>query len=170
MRKKLSQFTLFRYIFLPLSLVLISIVCVSSGKLMTINLSGKSLNNLVGKPRFTLTDGFELRVENIEIHDGYIRVYATLSGDNQTYSTGYFDLKLSVINGEIDADIVSLDFGGLKITGESIEKIVNFFEKELNQYIIEGNQRVDFEEIIYVRDGIQLRFRIPFAPTPTIFK
>ena len=46
----------------------------------------------------------------------------------------------------------------------------SIIENELNQYVQNGSHHVVFEEINYVQDGIQMRFRIPTAPTPTIFK
>lgn len=170
MKKKFRQFTTLKLILMLFVLVIISIACITSGKLMTLNLSEKNLNKLIGNPRITLEDGYELEVVNLEIQDGYIRVYGTLEKDNQPESAGFFDLNLTVSDGKIAADIINIEFDGIDTTGGISDLNGDFFERMLNQQVEQRNQRVLFEEIIYVPDGIQFRFRIPSAPTSTIIE
>jgi len=135
---------------------------------MTLNLSEKNLNKLIGNSRVALEDGYELEVVNMEIEDDYIRVYATLEKDGQPESTDFFDLNLAVSDGNIAADIINIEFDGIDTAGGISDLTADFFESKLNQQVEQRNQRVLFEEIIYVSDGIQFRFRIPSAPNSTI--
>jgi hypothetical protein len=155
---------------LPLVLVIISIACVTSGKLMTMNLSEKNLNMLIGTPGITLSESLEITVDNVDIQDEFIRIFVTVNQAGKSYSNGFFDLNLVISEGRIAVDIINTEFSGEELTGESKNLFTDFFEKELNRYVQKGSQRVVFEEINYVRDGIQIRFRIPIAPTPTIGK
>jgi hypothetical protein len=148
-------------------LAILSFACITSGKLMTLNLSEKNLNTIIGNPAITLSENFEIKVDNIDVQDDYIRVNTTVNKPGESEIAGFFDLNLEILDGMIVAEMVNIDFSSREMRRESIDLIGDLIENDLNRYVQEGNGLVVFKEINYVRDGIQMRFRIPIAPTAT---
>ena len=55
---------------------------------MTLNLSEKNLNLLIGNPRISLVEGLEIKVDNADIQDGFIRFFTTVNKNGGSESAG----------------------------------------------------------------------------------
>jgi len=156
--KKSSKFKL---TLLPIIFILLSTACLSSSKLMTMNISESNLNFLFGDPVFQFPDeNLSLSINRLDIRDEIFQVNGEFIDGQSNYYPGYFDLDLWIEKGAVAAEIKKIDFPGISINDELTSFIEEQIEDNIESAISRSGERFIFEEIVFVRDGVQVRIRM----------
>lgn len=159
----------FKLIIIPIIFMIFSAACLSSSRLMTMNISESRLNLLLGNPVIPMPDANgSFSVSNLDIREDMIRVQGEFLDEESDSYAGYFDLDLQVEDGKIRAHILQYDFPGAAISEELLLYMEEQIENNLESAASRSWERIKFDEIVFVPDGILIRVRIPLEPTATL--
>lgn len=164
-RKNLDRFI--KFTFIPIVLILISLACSTSGKLVTLNISESNLDLLVGDPEIVFDGIIRFNIESLVILEDRLRLEGRISDGHSNQFAGYFDLILLVERGEISAEVTGYEFPGLSVDPQWIPIIEDRIVKSINNAASQNSPGILFDEIVYLENGIQIRFRFPAEATPT---
>jgi len=125
------------------------------------NISESNLNFLFGDPVFQFPDeNLSLSINRLDIRDEIFRVNGEFIDGQSNYYPGYFDLDLWIEKGAVAAEINKIDFPGISINDELTSFIEEQIEDNIESAISRSGERFIFEEIVFVRDGVQVRIRM----------
>jgi len=128
---------------------------------MTMNISESNLNFLFGDPVFQFPDeNLSLSINRLDIRDEIFQVNGEFIDGQSNYYPGYFDLDLWIEKGAVAAEIKKIDFPGISINDELTSFIEEQIEDNIESAISRSGERFIFEEIVFVRDGVQVRIRM----------
>lgn len=151
---------------IPIVLIFLSTACLSSGKLVTMNFSETNLNLLFGDPVYHFPEkDLSLSTTNLDVLDNTIRVNGELIDGQSTHYPGYFDVGIWIEEGAVAAEIKKINFSGISINDELTSYIEERIEDNIESAVSRSGERFTFEEIQFVRDGVQVRIRIAPAPS-----
>jgi len=101
------------------------------------------------------------KIDSVELHEGYIRVY----GEDQTTDgvpvAGSFDVSLRADSDELKVQIIAVDIPGVDINDPRIVKANRELAEELSQSVRESNGDVLFKEASVSESGLMLTVEVP---------
>ena len=166
MVKQLNNSPTLKIAMIPILFVLISAACLSSSKLVTMNISESNMNFLFGDPVFQFPgETLSFAVTSLDIRDEMVRVNGKFIDGQSAEYPGYFDLDLRVKEGAVTAEIIQIEFPGITINDELTSFIEERIEDNIENAASRSGDRITIDEIVFVPIGLQVRIRI--APEPT---
>lgn len=166
MVKQFLNSSTLKLVLLPIIFIFSSAACLSSSKLVTMNISESNLNLLFGDPVFQVPgEDLSLSVTSLDIRDELVRVNGEFIDGRSTAYPGFFDLDLRVEESAPAAEILQIDFPGITITDELTSFIEERIEDNIENAASRSGDRIAIDEIVFVPNGLQVRIRI--APETT---
>lgn len=166
MGKQFFKSSTLKLVLLPIIFIFLSTACLSSSKLVTMNISESNLNLLFGDPVFQFPgEDLSLSVTSLDIRDELVRVNGEFVDGQSATFPGYFDLDLRVEKGAVLAEIIQIEFPGITINDELPSFIEARIEDNIENAASRSGDRITIDEMIFVPNGLQVRIRI--APEPT---
>lgn len=115
-------------------------------------------------PAFTDVSGDQLlkKIDHIELHDGFIRVFGegtTPEGDDVS---GSVDVSIGAQNDILDVEIIAVDIPGISLNDPRIQEANQVLEKELSEVVTETNGEVLFKEANVTGGKLQLKVQINY--------
>ena len=137
---------------LALSMLLIaSLACSFSGlknKLTTVDitLTQDQVNSLFQNISVDTSSGSSAdlitKVDHVEMHDGYIRVFGTATTQDGTETNGSFDVSIGAANDSLTAQIIRVDIPGVDLNDPRIVQANQQLQSSLTKAVNETNGKV----------------------------
>jgi len=159
-------------------IILVAAVLVLSS--MACGLSGIKINNNIAEVTVDLqedqlnkwfqSDNIEVdsddefldKITAVDLHDGYITIKGTYRDSNGSEATGSYDVALSAEDGELMAEIISIDIDGLDLQDSRVQRVNRSLARELAQAAAENRDEVKFKEVSLTEESAKfvLSFRL----------
>lgn len=101
-------------------------------------------------------------VDNVELHDGFMRVFGSTTQNGETVS-GSMDVSLSANNGVMDASITALDIPGMDINDPAIEEANQVLARELSNIIKASQGDVTFQNVEVQEGKLVLKIKVKLS-------
>ena len=144
---------------IPLGIALLGLACGTSTPPINVSLSESDVNQILQQAAdVAVGSDAPVEITSVDIQEGFVRVYGTYTWEGITVD-GSADLTLTVEDGNLYAEITSVDAQGIQIEGDLIERA----NEELTRSFTEAasqNDRVTFTSVAIGGDEVTLSFRI----------
>ncbi len=108
------------------------------------------------------SDSLLKQITQVEMHEGYLRIFGKGTAPNGQEFTGSFDVALSAENNVLQAKITAVDIPGVTLDDPRIVEANQVMAKELSKSVTESKGDVQFKDV-QVREGeIQLKLQVDF--------
>jgi len=151
--------------------LLTSIACTMGGVTISkdkatiqINISEDQVNTMLQRSESNLgvsSEGLLKKIESVEFHNGYIRVYGEDETPDGATVSGSFDISLMAEDGELKVQIIAVNVPGVDLNDPRIVKANRELEEELSQSVRESNGDVLFKEASVSESGLMLTVEVP---------
>jgi hypothetical protein len=139
--------------------VLVGLACGLSTPPINVTLSESDVNRILQEAAdVAVGSDAPIEITSVDIQEGLIRVYGTYTWQGITVD-GSADMVLTVEDGNLYAEITSVNAQGINIEGDLIERA----NEELTRRFTEAasqNERVTFTSVTIGGDEVTLSFRV----------
>lgn len=150
--------------------LLTSIACTMGGVTISkdkatiqINISEDQVNTMLQRSESNLgvsSEGLLKKIDSVEFHNGYIRVYGEDETPDGATVSGSYDISLMAEDGELKVQITAVNVPGVDLNDPRIVKANREFSQELSQSFRESNGEVLFKEVTLSEDGLIITLEI----------
>jgi hypothetical protein len=157
---------------LPFVLLLIAVsmigamlACGSPTQLVTLNLKENDINTFLQQSGGKLSgEDWKFSLESVDLHDGFMRLNGSFQSGNQPENPGSIDLRLSVVDGELQVEVINSDFGNV-VPGKNTQTILEQRIQDIfSEAVSKGKQGIEFVSIEMLEDLLKVQLR--FLPQP----
>ena len=139
-------------------------ILVSPTKLITINIQEDQVNRIIKESSGKIQgEGWTFIVQNVDMQDGFMRVYGDYQPEGKSSVAGSLDVNVSAAPPPaatlIKPEITAVDIEGLSLNDAHIQRLNQEIENGLSESAIEGRQSVTFDDIKVTDTALQVRIR-----------
>jgi hypothetical protein len=144
---------------LCMSLAILLGACdVAANRDIPLNLKEANVNEVIQNAALSGDSAF--RIDNIDMKDGYIRVFMAYRQEDGTDMSGSYDVALKLDNGQIRSEISNVNMPGLVLDQQILDQIAELITRD---FVFAGSKvqgQVEIVSLITNEDGLQMVIRV----------
>ncbi len=106
------------------------------------------------------------RLDRVEMHEGFVRVYGSHNLPDGSPVNGSFDVSIAAQNNILQVQVTAVDFAGMDLNDERIQNVNQTLSEELTRLVTETSGDVSFQKAEVHEDALYLTVEMKFQTTP----
>jgi len=149
------------YYVLLICLVILGVIlaCGSPTMLATVNLNADQIDQVIQGALIEDGQGGQFQVEQVELQDGFLRVYGDYLPEAGEALAGSFDMTLSVEEGALVAQVAAVDILGVQLTDGWLQQNSDWLAQSLAGAAAQGRQGVEIVSVKISQQALQIGLR-----------
>jgi hypothetical protein len=146
-------------LFVLSTLIVLTLACAGLTETLFISLSESRVNEILQEVASSATpDNIMVEVANVDMRDGFIRVYGSFQLETGSTVEGSCDVVISAQDGQLDAEITAVEIAGINLGDVGFDQANEAIEEAFSTAT--PNNVVSFESVTITEDELVIEVRV----------